>query len=448
MTTISDFKAKSVAKNGIKASEKIGGRGEGSLFLQGKNGHAHAFYRYSYGGGRPLVSLGVLDADISLKQAREKAREYAAQRLEHPDLKTWLTLESERQRLALEASRRHIEAEARKGTLADLVEDYADHLETQGKPSAKEVRRLLVKEINGAQPAIAEMQACDIRPGHIREILLPIWERGARVLYNRARSYLHAAFAYGLHHEHDVARKGTKIYGLEVNPADALPRHPEVETARERALRVEELRAFNNGIGEVKNVGIMVATFLRFCIATGGQRPEQILRVPWKDYDLDNRAFRIEDRKGRAGIRIHLVPLTERALGLLEEVRPISGSYLWPFSFSGQAPLHPASAKTAVSRFLASDQGRIHGKPMETFHPRDIRRSCKQLMLRANIAPHLADLLQNHAQGGLVGKHYANDPTAKLPAKWQAMNAFEALLSKVLSGGEPDAEISPLRRAG
>jgi len=115
----------------------------------------------------------------------------------------------------------------------------------------------------------------------------------------------------------------------------------------------------------------MIATLLRFCIATGGQRPEQILRVPWSDYDMDNRTFRIEDRKGRAGVRIHLVPLTDRALGLLEEVRPISGGYEWPFSFNGAAPLHPASVTTAVSRFIASDQAWVRGEPMQTFHPRE-----------------------------------------------------------------------------
>jgi integrase len=370
--------------------------------LRGKNGRAHAFYRYTFGSDRPLVSLGVLDADITLKGAREKAREYAALRREHPDLKTWLSIEAERQRLELEETRRCMEADARKGSLADLVQDYLDHLESQGKSSAKEVRRLLSKEIKGAQPAIAEMRACDIRPEHVRQILLPIWEQGARVLYNRARSYLRSAFAYGLHHEHDVARKGTTVFGLDFNPADALPRHPEVERARERALSAEELRTFYNGIDHVDSVGVMIATFLRFCIATGGQRPEQILRVPWKDYDLDNRTFRIEDRKGRAGVRIHLVPLTDRALGLLEQVRPISGGYEWPFSFNGTAPLHPDSLKTAVSRFLVSDQALVRGEPMQTFHPRDFRRSCKQLMLRANLAPHLADLLQNHAQAECV----------------------------------------------
>jgi integrase len=211
-----------------------------------------------------------------------------------------------------------------------------------------------------------------------------------------------------------------------------------VETARERALRAEEVRAFYLGIDQVGSVEITLATFLRFCIATGGQRPEQILRVPWKDYDFDNRTFRIEDRKGRAGVRVHLVPLTNRALDLLETLRPISGSYKWPFSFNGNRHLHPDSAKTAVVRFLASKQARIAGKPIPPFHPRDVRRSCKQLMLRANLAPHLADLLQNHAQGGLVGKHYANDPTAKLPSKWQAMNAFEAVLAGILTGSHRD----------
>lgn len=433
MRKITDLEAKNLKMPGKWLYETIGKRGEGELVLRGGD-PVKAYYRYTYEGSRVRLPLGSFSDKQTLQNARDKAQDYSRLRREHPDLKAHLHLEELRNTRKQKEETLQQQAEARKGTLGDLLNDYADNLVAQGKRSATEVRRFFQKDIRDVHPQLIEIRACDIGPSDIREILQAVWDRGAAVQYNRGRAYLHSAFMYALSAEHDVARKSDKVYGLVTNPVAALPRHGEVENAGERALNDKELEIFYNGIEQADNVGILVATFMRFCVAVGGQRPDQILHAQWTDYDMEHRTLRIVDRKGRSGSRVHLVPLTDRALDLLERVRPFTGGHDWPFSYTGKAPLTLPTLNNAINRFLAGENAKVEGKPILHFTARDLRRTVKQFMLRHGIRPDLADVLQNHAQGGLVGRHYANDPTVTLPAKWQAINAFESALADVLNG--------------
>lgn len=384
--------------------------------------------------------VGVLDADVTLAAARAKGREYSTTRREHPDLKGWLDLEAIRKGEAEEAERRRIEAEQRRGSLVDMLEDYAADLARKGKIATGEVARIIEHDIRKPHPGIAAMRACDMGPEDIKAVLQPIWDRGAQVLYNRVRAVLHAAFIYAARAEYDVARKGTKSFGIKANPVTLVPRQADAERARTVVLSAKQLRIFYTTIGDISGVGAVMAAFLRLCIATGGQRPQQLLRATWGDYDLEQRRVRVVDAKGRGVPRVHLLPLTERAVEILEGVRPITGSYQWPFSVSGKSPVHLSSLKNAINRFLAANNG------MPVFTARDLRRSCKQVAMKAGVAARWMNVLQGHEMGGLVGKHYANDPEAWLPERRQAMIAFDAMLGDVLIA-KGTAKVIPLRLA-
>lgn len=429
---ITDRQAKHLS-NGNRLSEKIGGRGEGSLFLESRNGLVSTYFRYTHEGKRCLVSIGVIGADTTLKKARERARDLSGLLSQHPDLKGWLELKALQEKRDHEEAVLKAEAAARRGSLADLLMDYINNLRRQNKRSTYQVESFFLRNVFEAQPHISTLRACDVGPVDIRNILAPVWHRGAHVNYNRGRSYLMSAFQYGLTHEHDVARQSEKIYGLTYNPVAALPRHAEVERACERALTDAELKQFYSYyIGEVSGVGVIVSTFFKFCIATGGQRPTQLLVAPWEAYDLTEDTLRIEDRKGRAGLRIHLIPLTDRAKCLLQIARMVNDNFSHPWTSFGVTPLTLPTLKNAINRFLQSPYGTLEGQQIQHFTARDLRRSVKQLALRARIEQPKIDLLQNHAQGGLVGRHYLNDPTAKLPLMRDAMQAWDVELSRIL----------------
>jgi integrase len=427
-------------KDGETYSEKIGGRGAGALLLIGRVNAVSAYYRYTDSTGkRPWVELGVLGAEIGLKEARERCQALNTLRREHADLREWLDSEQERERVERETKRRAQEQAAQRATLKDLLDDYIARQKFLQRASADKTESTLKAVVYRDAPALAAFKVQDIEPSHIVDILRPISSRGSKVQRNRVRSHLHAAFQYGLRSEYDETRVSAKSYGLKANPVAAVPPLEGVENAGTRALNEPELRQFYSNLPDVGGVGIVMATFMRFIIALGGQRPLQVLTAKWSDYDMHARTIRIIDRKGRGSKpRVHLVPLTERAFQLLEQVKPITSAHPWPFTSTGTAPLSIVSLKNAINRFLASEHGKVGDETIPHFTAKDIRRTCKQIMVRAGIRRDLRNLLQNHGQTGVDVTAYANDPVAYLPEKLQAMIQYELALSAILKGKRAD----------
>jgi integrase len=280
------------------------------------------------------------------------------------------------------------------------------------------------------------MPARDIRPSHIRQILTPIWDRGAKRQAAKVRSFLRAAFAYGATAEHSLGRTSGKAFGIEANPVDPVL-VPDTSTPGERALSERELAHFWWTITETSTVGPVMSRLLQFVIATGGQRIEQVAREPWTSYDLEGRTLRLIDAKGRGGVRrVHLVPLTDRALEILARVREINGTSDWPWTTNGRQPISVTSPVHAIKVWLKSELGKLEDREISRFTPRDLRRTCAQLMQVNGVENRLADLLQSHGVSGVVAAHYRNNPEGYLPEKRRAVEQFEHALSKILVTGK------------
>ena len=440
---------------GETATESLPGRGSGSLYFERRaSGAVEGYYRRRADGKAQKIKLGIYRAThsaagLTLVELRQKARECAEIAAKHGDVKVYLTeqevraaaAKAERQRLLAEIEQRQ-RVEDSRGTLADLFRDYIDNRRGAVRESQiAELERVLRIELEEKNPTLAAMKARDIRADHIREILQPIWDRGAKGMADKMRSYLHAAFKYGLTAEHSLARTSRKSFALEINPAAMLPREHKSQPVT-RALTDVELRKFWETITATDGVGPVMGRLLQFVIATGGQRIDQIAREPWTSYDLEAKTLRLIDAKGRGGVRrVHLVPLTERALTLLAEVHRINanlrtdgGDCQWPWTTTGKKPITTSSPVHAVADWLRSEHAEIDGERVPHFTPRDLRRTCTQLMQRHGIDDRLSDLLQSHGQTGVVGQHYRNNPEATLPEKRRAIDAFEGALSQVLEG--------------
>ncbi|TWH76270.1 phage integrase family protein [Azomonas agilis] len=349
--------------------------------------------------------------------------------------------EAEIQRQRIEAQRL-AEIEAAQGTFGDLFLDYIESRRTKATPSViKELERLYRTNMHQPHPSLMAMKAREVRPEHILSILDPIWERGSKVQADRMRSFLVAAFNHGLRAENAVGRANAKRYSLESNPA-AVVAVEKVSAPVERALSDAELRQFWGTIEATDGVGPVMALLFKFVIATAGQRIFNVCQTTWEDYDLQAGTVRLVHRKGRkdAGAggseRPHLVPLSARAIGILEQVKEINGHYPWPWTTTGKQHIVVSSPRHAVADWLASPHAIMDGKPVPSFSPRDLRRTCAQLMQRHGVSDSLSDLLQAHGQTGVVGKHYRNNPEAALPEKWRAIEQFDLALELVLQNND------------
>ena len=442
-------------KPGETATDSVPGRGNGAvLFERLQSGVVTAVYRYMCDGRRLKYPIGNFkagsrDAGLTLSIIREEAQRLALIAKEHGNVKAYIEEQeavvaagrAERQRLA--------EIEASRGTFGDLFLDYIESRREKATTGVvKELERLYQKNMLGPQPIIMRMKARDIRPDHILAILNPIWERGAKVQAERMRSFLSAAFNYGLKAENAVGRSSAKSYNLESNPAIVVA-VDKVSAPATRALSDAELRQFWATIGHTQGVGPVMAMLFKFVIATGGQRIFNICQTTWDDYDLEAGTVRLIHRKGRGGqtmSRPHLVPLSPRAVAILERVREINGCHPWPWTTTGKQHIVVGSPTHAVADWLKSEHAIIEGQQIPSFSPRDLRRTCTQLMQKHGISDQLSDLLQAHGQTGVANRHYRNNPEAALPEKQRAIDLFERALAKVLGEAPADNVVRLVRK--
>ncbi|PYY69163.1 integrase [Pseudomonas jessenii] len=457
--TVNDQKVRGMTPDCSPLVESLPGRGTGALvFKRVNDGSPVCYYRYHLAGKQVLIKLGVYrrtarEVGFTLSELRDQAAALAQIAKAHGDVKAYLAkqeadaeasrIENERavdaERLKAEEEareRQHLaEIEASRGTFGELFLDYIESLREKATAGVvKELERLYQTNMVAPHPSIMAMKARDIRPDHILAILNPIWDRGAKIQARRMRSYLSAAFSHGLRAENSVGRSSAKSYNLESNPATVIA----VEQASvpvTRALSDAELSKFWGTLETTEGVGPVMALLFKFVIATGGQRIFNICQTTWDDYDLEARTVSLIHRKGRGGqtmSRPHLVPLTERALAILERVKEINGCHPWPWTTTGKQHIVVSSPTHAVAKWLKSEHAVIDGKQTPSFSPRDLRRTCTQLMQRYGISDQLSDLLQAHGQTGVANKHYRNNPEAALPEKQRAIGLFEHALAKVL----------------
>jgi integrase len=347
-------------KAGETATDPLPGRSSGALLFKCRaSGVVEAYYRRRDNGGDQLIKLGVFkktpkSPGLSLTELREQAVCLAKIAAEHGDIKAYQarcaaeeeSRQAERERERLE-QQRLAAIEASKGTLSELFRDYIEDRRRNGVSAQQldEFERVLRKDLEGEKVVsvaddgqvqklnVMGMKAKDVRPDHVHLLLKPIWARGAQRQTRKVRSFLVAAFNFGLKAEHDIERSSNKSYGLQMNPANPVTVR-DTSTPGERALTDKELKQFWQTITQVgAAVGPIMARVFHFAFATAGQRPLQFIREPWASYNLKGKYLKIIDSKGRGSKkRAHFVPLSGRALQVLEQVRalqPQGAVYPW-----------------------------------------------------------------------------------------------------------------------
>jgi hypothetical protein len=151
-----------------------------------------------------------------------------------------------------------------------------------------------------------------------------------------------------------------------------------------------------------EHLTLVTSELLKFLIASGGQRPEQLLASERRHYFKDHLVIR--NKKGREGERsLHAVPyntLMRRSLKVMDEICETS---IYPFEgkVEGKA-LHTQSLSRAVTKLYGRHTDKFNGP----FTLRDIRRTCKTLMGVAGLSKEVRDRIQGHAFSDVSSKHY------------------------------------------
>ncbi len=415
-------------KSNSSLAEPIGGRGAGTLLLRNRFGIIEAYYRYFYQKKKVHLKVGFYKAGknsgLTLAEIRNKTIDLSRTRNEHPDLKNFLEIENKKQELELKLQKENLEKESLKGTLEELFNSYIKHLINNKKSSFKDVERYFNVDVFIYFPEFKTIKACDIKTDDIIKILSFHIQRGVKAGVNRLRSHLLAAFNYGMKVDNDprhIASDG-KLFRITSNPVTPIPKQSDYEKVIDRILTLEEVKHFWHHFQYVENINPLIVALVHFLFATGGQRPKQLLRSQWLDYDLSKRTLNIVDSKGKGNTREYLTPLTSRAINLLKQLP--TEDYSHPFTTTGKTPIRVETIQKAIRKYYTQFD-------VSPFSLRDIRRTCKNLMIDAGVDREKRNLIQNHGLIGVDFKHY--DKSDHLPEKINGFTKYDLLLNKIIS---------------
>jgi len=310
-----------------------------------------------------------------------------------------------------------IATDTRPGTVADLFGGYVASLKAANKPSWKETEKGLAKIAGTLGPS---RLAREIEPEEIVELIRPIYERGAKSMADHVRSYIHAAYGWGMKSDNDYRHASPRRFRIPFNPATGIPTEPKVQGTR--WLSEDEFVQLYRWL-ECPDTPVhpSYARAVQLIMLTG-QRVEEIARL---HVDQWNAEEAIIDWSTTKNLQPHAVPVPSLAAELIASITPNAFGWFFPSAMDPARPVSHATLYSFVWR--QRDRGVI---PHVT--NRDLRRTFKTLAGKAGVSKEIRDRLQNHALQDVSSRHYDrwNYMTEKRAgmAKWDKF--VRAMLAK------------------
>lgn len=352
------------------------GRGSGRLVLVIKprkaDGVTSDWYAQQWvDGKRTTVKIGAYPA-LSLAQARVR---YAAQYGETIAQGKTITQSTD----------------DRAGTLDDLILGYVDSLRKRGSPSASDNLQRLQKF---AAAVDGSREARDIKTADVIEFLKSTYRRGKESLADHDRSYIRAAYSWGIASENDYRSTAKKRrFFLTTNPAAAIP--SAAKKVGNRWLDEAEFRRVYRWLGSTAaRLTPANSVALRVLMLTG-QRVQEIAGLQRSQWISAERLLVWPTTKNG---RPHAVPVCDLAAGLLDTL-PDESEWLFPMETDPERCVHHGSLYSLMWRNRESIG-------VEPFSNRDLRRTWKTLAGKAGLTKWDRDLLQNHARTDVSSAHY------------------------------------------
>ena len=413
MTTHLTVKAIEAARRGAVLTDSALSKGTGKLILRVRT-DKEWYYRYRLGGGSTLMKLGTYPA-MTLPEARQRAGELARLVRKGIDPK-------EKEREDAEDAHKAAEREARRGTFGQLLGAYLDSLRAKGKVSARGVESLFARAVVKPFPGLVARKAAEVGPEDIQSVLARLVARGVTRDVNRLRAYLRAGFQFGSGQDFDPARLAREgvVFKLTTNPVALIPRKAEYDRARDRVVSDEELRRLWEALEE-RNPPVRNA--VRLALVLGGQRITQLLRARWQDLDEAAGTLVLRDPKGQGPTRDHLLPISEWAGEMLEELRAIHAGTGFIFEGAHGGVLRLDTISGAVSGIAES----------EGYQLRDLRRTAETRLASLRVDKETrAQLLSHGRTTGVQNRHY--DRWHYIEEKRAVLAVWEHHLRVVLAG--------------
>ena len=366
MGNLTAVKAKSLTKPGMH------GDGDGLYLNVTRTGSRSWVQRISIEGRRREIGLGPFPS-ISLARARTLA---ATNRTAVAEGRDPLAEKMEAKRKAAiptfrEAAERTFEANQPRWRNGKHTKSWWQTLERH------------------AMPILGDMPVDKIGREDVLRVLTPIWGvrmETARRVRQRVRTILRWCMAHG-YVGHNVA--GEAIDG-------ALPPMPRLK-AHLRALPYVEV-ADALATVEASKASMASKLCLRFLVLTAA-RSGEARGATWAEVDMEAREWRIPGERMKSK-ELHRVPLSDAALAVLDQARPLNGGegLIFPSSVKPGHPMSDMTLTKVLRTTGLAERTTVHG----------FRSAFRDWAAECTSAPHaVMELSLAHAVGSSVEQAYA-----------------------------------------
>jgi integrase len=351
-----------------------------------------------------------------------------------------ITLKPDYPELSLQAATkecRRIRAEAMKGkdplghkkkrhsapTIKDVMDLYFKETNLTAKGKA-ESKRISEKDII---PLLGKRKAMDLKRIDVKGLHSAIVERGAPVTANRTVALLGGAFNCA--HEEEL---------IDINPFPNLKKIKAAETSRERILTDSEIKdlwiAMEQESSNMRDI-------LRLLLILG-QRSNDIMSMRVSDIDSDRKEWTVPAPPRGKNKKPNVLPFPPLVWTIIEP-RLQNSKWIFPSAYNltrtnSRLDGHTKSTKDARRRLKAATG-------IEGWTGHDFRRTCRTIMSKEGVEPHIAERVLGHTQGVVEGIY---DRHAYIAEKGDALIKIDRAVCKIVGLRQEKAKIIKLKAAG
>jgi integrase len=227
-----------------------------------------------------------------------------------------------------------------------------------------------------------------IKPREVIELLDGIVRRGSRVMANHTARILGQLFKYGIHRAI-----------VDDSPVKLLVLPGGKEKPRDRALSDAELKVFLSDPLKCTRQP-RLAYVVELLLLTAARRGE-LCAAKWTHVDLQAKTWFVPAENSKTD-KPYTIPLSGRAQALFERLKKRGVRSVWVLpGIDPSKHLEPRLLTRATARCMK----RFNAAGIKDFTLHDLRRTCRTGLGRLKVAPHIAEMCLNHAQGGIVGTY-------------------------------------------
>ena len=258
--------------------------------------------------------------ELSLAQARDLAAIYRLK------VRAGIDPLSEREQQAAASRVAQAQDEAAQLTFYDAAQSYLASRESTWR-NAKHRQQWHNTLSAYVFPSLGALPVADIGTAEVLAVLEPIWKSKAETA-NRVRGRMEAII--------DAARARGHFSGE--NPArwrghldKILPARQRLSRGHHAAMPYDEVPVF---LEQLRAREAVAAMALEFTILTAA-RTGEVLGATWAEIDFEKRTWTVPALRMKAG-REHRVPLSSRAVEVLNETKKLGSDYLFPGQRGGK----------------------------------------------------------------------------------------------------------------